>query len=101
MEQNMISENTVPNTQKITEDGLFYSNFDRKKFPLFLMPESENYSEYLVWIKDNYGIKIGRPQLDSAGSVTRNTIGIYIVDYERYLSDINKGLHADETKGGR
>ena len=73
----------------ITEKGLFYSNFDRFKFNLFLMPDSEYYSERLAKIREDYGIAIGEQQPDSAGETHENTIGVYIVDYKRYLSELN------------
>lgn len=75
----------------ITEAGLFYSNFDRFKFNLFLMPDSDCYSENLVRLRDEYGIVVGEQQPDSAGQTHENTIGVYIVDYPRYLRDLEAG----------
>ncbi len=73
----------------ITDQGLFYSNFDKFRFNLFLMPDSEYYSEHLVMLRDTYGIAIGEQQPDANGESHENTIGVYIVDYPRYLSDLD------------
>ncbi|MDE6292729.1 MAG: hypothetical protein K2L98_03520 [Bacilli bacterium] len=73
----------------ITEKGLFYSNFDKIKFNLALMPDSEYYSRYLVRLRDEYGIAIGEQQPDSNGETHENTIGVYIVDYQGYLRELN------------
>lgn len=73
----------------ITEDGLFYSNFDRFRFPLFLLPGSDCYSENLVQLRDTYGLAVGEQQPDSAGQTHENTIGVYIKDYKKYLSDLD------------
>lgn len=71
----------------ITEDGLFYGNFKESKFNLFLMPDSEYYSEELVRIRDTYGIVIGEQQPDSDGQTYESLIGVYIEDYPRYIRD--------------
>lgn len=74
----------------ITEDGLFYSNFsDRFKADLATIEGSDFYSEYLVWLKENYGIKVGEPQLYTNGKMPEDSrvCGIYIVDFKRYLAD--------------
>lgn len=73
----------------ITEIGLFYSNFDKDNFDLCLSPESECYSRNLARLRDDYGIAIGEQQVDSTGETSENTIGVYIVDYQRYLSELN------------
>lgn len=91
----------------ITEEGLFYSNFsDRFQLGLATIDGSNNYSEYLVWLRDNYGIKVGKPQPQSNGQIPMDgrTVGIYIVDYQKYLSDIQEKLGKltiDNGKRGR
>lgn len=76
----------------ITEDGLFYTNFfDRFQAALATIEGSDFYSEYLVWLRENYGIKVGNPQPDSNGKMPEDSrvCGIYIVNYQKYLSDLN------------
>lgn len=84
----------------ITDRGLFYSNFDRFKFNLFLMPDSEYYSEHLVMLRDTYGIVIGEQQPDAEGNIHENTIGVYIEDYPRYLSDLDDKCRKTYTSDG-
>ena len=82
----------------ITEEGLFYSNFsDSFKAALATIEGSPSYSEHLVWLSENYGIKVGQPQPDTAGNIAENSIGIYIVDYPKYLSDMKEKL--EQNKG--
>lgn len=76
------------NKRIITEEGLFYSNFDRLKLPLSLIEGSKSYSENLVRIRDTYGLKVGEQQPDASGMIHENTVGVYIVDYQRYLMDL-------------
>lgn len=76
------------NKRIITEEGLFYSNFDRLKLPLSLIEGSASYSENLVRIRDTYGLKVGEQQPDASGMIHENTVGVYIVDYQRYLMDL-------------
>lgn len=76
------------NNNIITKDGLFYSNFDRFELPSYLISSSKNYSENLIFLRNKYGIKIGQAQPDNTGHIIENTIGVYIVDYNSYLSDI-------------
>lgn len=83
----------------ITEEGLFYSNFsDHFIATLFTMEGSDHYSEYLVWLRENYGITVGQPQPDSAGNTAENSVGIYIVNYRKYLSDMREKLERDKGK---
>lgn len=78
------------NCNKITKDGLFYSNFsDRFQLALATIPDSEYYSEHLVKLRDTYGITIGKPMPDSNGNLPSDSrvIGVYIVNYRKYLID--------------
>lgn len=87
----------------ITEDGLFYSNFsDRFRLVLATIEASDKYSEYLVWLRDTYGIKIGKPY-HSNGTISENDreIGVYIVDYQRYLSDRQRKLDELNNENGK
>jgi len=99
MDSYSIDEDTVESNEGqqqkyiITEDGLFYTNYsDRFKAGLATIPESENYSEYLVYLRENYGIKIGKPQYNSNVDIPKNdmSVGVYIVDCSRYLKDIQQ-----------
>ncbi len=94
------NEKTDMSQQKriITEQGLFYSNFDKFKFNLFLLPDSDYYSENLVKLRDEYGLVIGEQQPDATGQMHENTIGIYIKDYSRYLSDKEKQSEKYDTE---
>ena len=67
--------------------------------PLFFIPDSEYYSEYLVSLRNNYGIKVGKPQPDSSGNIAKNIVGVYIIDYERYLSDMEEKFQTTKGKG--
>lgn len=73
----------------ITEKGMFYSNFDRLKLPLFFLEDSDYYSKDLVAIRDKYGVAMGIQQPDSAGNTHENTVGLYIINYQEYLDDLN------------
>ncbi len=81
----------------INEDGLFYSNFDRLALPLYLIEGSESYSENLVKLRDIYGIKIGEQQ-PTNGEMIDGLIGVYIVNYQKYLSDLREKQKADSNK---
>lgn len=71
----------------ITEDGLFYANFsDYFKVELATNPESGYYSENLVWLKERYGIRIGKPQA-SRENFEKNGVGVYIINCKDYLRD--------------
>lgn len=88
----MGKELNIEKNNIITEDGLFYTNFsDRFRAGLATIEGSDSYSEYLAWIKENYGIKVGNPQPDSNGKISEDSrvCGIYIINYQKYLSDLN------------
>lgn len=79
----------------ITEDGLFYSNFsDWFELGLSTIPESENFNATLVWLRENYGIKIGKAQPYPNGTVPTDSrvCGVYIVNYQKFLSDEKNGF---------
>ncbi len=95
----MINKN---NKYIITEDGLFYSNYDKKLFTTIgdtnaiIDPDRvllfslcpDKFSKELLRIKELYGVKIGKPQPMSNGVINDNQVGVYIVDYKRYLNDL-------------
>lgn len=77
----------------ITADGLFYCNYFVFNYVLATIQKSDNYSEYLIRLRDNYGIKVREPHYSNAEMPTDSrTIGVYIVNYKKYLSDIQKKL---------
>lgn len=80
----------------ITEQGMFYSNFDRFLLPLFFLKDSEYYSESLVAIRDKYGVAIGAQQPDKAGKRHENTVGLYIVNFQEYLDDLHHSQEKHE-----
>ncbi len=111
---NYENENLVTKDGKriITEDGLFYSNYDKETFTTIGDPEGkydpdrvllfslrpEKFSEDLLYLRETYGIKIGKPQPWSNGVVSDNQVGVYIVDYKRYLSDMQEKYLASKGK---
>ena len=73
----------------VTDDGLFYSNFtDSFRVGLAIIPGTDTYSEYLVWLKENYGIKISKPQKYPGMKKDTMSVGVYIVNYQKYLKDL-------------
>lgn len=98
----MIEKNKIQDNQKklekkriITEDGLFYTNYsDRFKLASATVEGTEYYSEYLVWLREKYGIKVGKPQPYANGEMSEdsNACGVYIVDYQRYLADTKEKI---------
>lgn len=90
----------------ITEEGLFYSNFsDRFRAGLATIEASNYYSEHLVWLRDNYGIRVGKPHPYPNGEMPKDSrvVGVYIVDYPKYLKDKQEQLQAlrNENDNGR
>lgn len=47
--------------------------------------------KYLIWLKENYGLNIVKPQPYTNGAMPEDScvIGVYIKDYKKYLSDLN------------
>lgn len=92
-------------TRIITEDCLFYSNYDKQLFTTIDDPDGiydsdktlwfslvlEKFPVSIVYLRKTYRLKVGKPQPWSNGVVSDNQIGLYIVDYERYLNDIREG----------
>lgn len=86
----IIREEDIPGKKRIiTEQGMFYSNFDRLMLPSFFLEDSSHYSKHLVAIRDKYGVVVGIQQPDSKGKTHDNTVGLYIVNYQDYLNDLN------------
>lgn len=80
----------------ITDEGLFYKNYsDRFKAGLAVTKGSDTYDEHLVWLKENYRIKVGKPQPKQLEELSEESIGIYIVDYVKYLSDMKDNEEND------
>lgn len=72
----------MANNPRIVEGyGYFYSNYDSRDPNLPNLIENSELAE-------NYGIVIGPQQADQLGNKHNNTVGIYIEDYERYVSDL-------------
>lgn len=71
----------------ITTDGLFYSNFGS----ITSFESSSRSDKYLIWLKENYGLNIGKaqPYINGAMPEDSHVIGVYIKDYKKYLSDLN------------
>lgn len=92
-------------TRIITEDGLFYSNYDKQSFTTIGDPDGiydfdrtllfslvpEKFPASILYLRKTYGLKVGKPQPWSNGVVSDNQIGLYIIDYERYLNDMREG----------
>lgn len=73
----------------VTDDGLFYSNFgDYSRVQAATISGTSTYSRHLVWLKENYGIKVGKPQKYPGMREDTKLVGVYIVDYEKYLKDL-------------
>lgn len=75
----------------ITEDGLFYANFNSMDYTLALLEGSPKYSPELIYIKDNYGLKRGAVQEPFEDS-NLYRFGLYIVNWEAYLKDVNNNV---------
>ena len=74
----------------ITEDGLFYSNFsDRFQVALRFVQGAKTYSSHLVNLKNQYGIKISKPYNPDNTKMSSTAVGVYIVNFEKYLQDKN------------
>lgn len=80
---------------------MVYFNFsDRFKLGLATIPGSKYYSKHLVRLKDTYGIAIGKAMPYSNGDLPLDSrvIGVYIVNYQNYLSDLKDGLIQSKTE---
>lgn len=107
-----VAEKYTEDGRIITDDGLFYSNYDKELFMTPGDPDGKydpdrtllfslcpwNFSQELLKIREKYGVKVGKPQPWSNGVISDKQVGVYIVDYKKYLKDIH---NPDTEKGAK